>query len=317
MRNENHSLRSASYQILAAYYDRIGEEPNAKLWEIIKEVLCEIGMNSAVKELGIDELIQETGKSVVSDTMSAAIINPKSEMVKPCNHEPSIELGVTASQDPQQIELSLPSCEEDIYTSAKDNKAQEQQICRTEAQDIRNKCLQQIIKDFASLLGKELGADTSQNNSVHCHGACTQNSLCELLMCLKTGSSNLDEDDLMNFMEDECPVLRDGQDKFDENTRTKIKESSDLYELKHVDLSKINPKFRNTETDADPKGGEAEPANQEVSFELGAALSQDPQQIELSLPSCDEDIYTSAKDNKAQDNDGNATLKSKTSESDL
>ena len=112
------------------------------MWEIIKKALCEIGMKSAVKELGIDELIQETGKSVVSDTMSAALINPKSEMVKPCNHEPSIELGVTASQDPQQIELSLPSCEEDIYTSAKDNKAQEQQICRTEVQDIRNKCLQ-------------------------------------------------------------------------------------------------------------------------------------------------------------------------------
>ena len=37
---------------------------------MIKDALCEIGMNSAVRDLRIDQLIQGTGNSVLSDTMS-------------------------------------------------------------------------------------------------------------------------------------------------------------------------------------------------------------------------------------------------------
>ena len=37
---------------------------------MIKDAICEIGMNSAVRDLGIDQLIQGTGNSVLSDTMS-------------------------------------------------------------------------------------------------------------------------------------------------------------------------------------------------------------------------------------------------------
>ena len=133
---------------------------------------------------------------------------------------------------------------------------------------------------------------------------------------------------MVNFME--CPALRDGLEKFDENTRTRIKELSDLCHLDHVDISKINSKFKatNTQTDADPKSEAAEPANQKVSIELGAAASRDPPQIELCPPSFDEDIYTSAKDIKVQEpqipfnfclgnNDVNSELKLKASESDV
>ena len=128
----------------------------------------------------------------------------------------------------------------------------------------------------------------------------------------------------MNFKADECG------ETLDENIRTRIKELSDLCPLKHVDLSKINSKFKetDTQTDADPKSEAAEPATQEASIIRGAAASRDPEQIELSLSSCDEDIYTSTKDIKAQepqirfnfssgDNDGNAELKSKISDSDV
>ena len=176
------------------------------------------------------------------------------------------------------------------------------------------------IEDFASLLVEEFGVDTSQNDR---KGACAQDSLSELLTRLKTGSSDLEENDMMNFMEDEGLALRDCLEKFDENTRTKTKEFSGTCPLQHVDLSNINPKFKetNTQKDAESKEEPVETVNHEEQIELGAAASRD-QQIELF----DEDIYTSVKDNNpletlfdfsSGDNDGNAELKPKASESDV
>ena len=65
LRSENQTLRSAAYQILTYFYDRTSVSL-AKRWEMIRDALSEMNKNSAMIELGIDQLIQET----VSDTMS-------------------------------------------------------------------------------------------------------------------------------------------------------------------------------------------------------------------------------------------------------
>ena len=56
LRSDNQTLRSTAYLILTSFFDRTSV-PNAKKWEMIKEALCEMNKNSAVKELGIDQLI--------------------------------------------------------------------------------------------------------------------------------------------------------------------------------------------------------------------------------------------------------------------
>ena len=65
LHSENQTLRRAAYQILTYFYDRTSVS-NAKRWEMIGDALSEMNKNSAVIELGIDQLIQEK----VSDTMS-------------------------------------------------------------------------------------------------------------------------------------------------------------------------------------------------------------------------------------------------------
>ena len=65
LRSENQTLRSAAYQILTSFYDRTSVS-HTKKWEMIRDALSEMNKNSAVIELGIDQLIQEK----VSDTMS-------------------------------------------------------------------------------------------------------------------------------------------------------------------------------------------------------------------------------------------------------
>ena len=59
LHSENQTLGSAAHQILTSFYDRTSV-PNAKRWEMIRDALCEMNKLSAVIELGIDQLIQET-----------------------------------------------------------------------------------------------------------------------------------------------------------------------------------------------------------------------------------------------------------------
>ena len=59
LKNENNSIQEAAYQIVASCYRR---NTNG-VWEKIKEALFELNRQSAVIELGIDQLIGQSDRS--------------------------------------------------------------------------------------------------------------------------------------------------------------------------------------------------------------------------------------------------------------
>ena len=91
LRSDNQTLRSAADQILTSFFDRTSV-PNAKKWEMIKEALCEMNKNSAVKELGIDQLIsseinQKENKSLKNARLCKVCKDKKANrLFLPCAH---------------------------------------------------------------------------------------------------------------------------------------------------------------------------------------------------------------------------------------
>ena len=176
------------------------------------------------------------------------------------------------------------------------------------------------VQKILLMLVEQLGINTSQYDSGNYEGACAfHDPLEEIIREIESSPTDL-EAELKDIINSEGANLEaDDQEILDENTTTKTKEFSGTCPSQHVDLSNINSKFKetNTQKDTESKEEPVETVNHEEQVELSATPSG-YQQIE--------DSYTSAKDSNlletlfnfsSGDNDDNAELKPKTSESDV